>query len=326
MRLFSGIQPTGDLHLGNYLGAIKNWIELQKKYSSLFCIVDYHAITVPQDPKELKKNIRETTAVLIAAGIDPKKSTVFVQSHVSAHTELTWILNCLTPMGWMERMTQFKEKSKKGKQRVGVGLFDYPALMASDILLYNTDVVPVGEDQQQHVELTRDIAERFNSKYGKVFKIPKAIIPKTGARIMSLSDPTKKMSKSEKGARGHAIFLLDSSNEIRSKIIRATTDSLKSVCFDKKRPGIYNLVNIYERFSELKKSDIEARFKGKGYQYFKKDLAQVVIEGLRPLQKRYKKLMADKTYIDSLLKKGASKVRPMAEKNLSIVKNKVGLG
>ncbi|MDA2936417.1 tryptophan--tRNA ligase [Patescibacteria group bacterium AH-259-L05] len=325
MILLSGIQPTGRLHIGNYLGAIKNWQEFQNKYTSIFCVVDYHAITVYQDPKELKQNIYETTALLFAAGIDPKQSTVFVQSHISAHTELTWIINCITPMGWLERMTQFKDKSQKqGKERVGVGLFDYPALMASDILLYNTDVVPVGEDQKQHVELTRDIAGRFNKLYGKIFKLPKAIIPETGARIMGLDDPDKKMSKSDE-TYGHAIYLLDSPDDIRKKIMRATTDSLKDIRFDKKRPGIYNLLTLYERFTGDSRKAIEKRFQGKGYAEFKQELADIIVEGLRPLQNKYKELTVDKSYIESLLKQGADKARPLAEKTLQLVKNKMGL-
>ncbi|MDA2922667.1 tryptophan--tRNA ligase [Patescibacteria group bacterium AH-259-L07] len=325
MILLSGIQPTGRLHIGNYLGAIQNWPEFQKKYTSLFCIVDYHAITVYQDPKRLKQNIYEAAALLFAAGIDQKKSIVFVQSHISAHTELAWILNCIMPMGWLERMTQFKDKSQKqGKERVGVGLFDYPALMASDILLYNVDVVPVGEDQKQHVELTRDIAGRFNKLYGKTFKLPKAIIPETGARIMGLDDPDKKMSKSEK-TYGHAIYLLDSPDDIRKKIMSATTDSLRSIRFDKKRPGIYNLLTLYERFSGDSRKDIEKRFQGKGYAKFKQELADIIIEGLRPLQNKYKELTANKNDIDTLIRQGADKARPMAEKTLRLVKTKMGL-
>lgn len=325
MRLLSGIQPSGRLHIGNYLGAIQNWQEFQKKYTSLFCIVDYHAITVYQDPKRLKQNIYETAALLFAAGIDPKKSIVFVQSHISAHTELAWILNCITPMGWMERMTQFKDKSQKqGKERIGVGLFDYPALMASDILLYNADIVPVGEDQKQHVELARDIAGRFNKLYGKTFKLPKAVIPETGARIMGLDDPRKKMSKSDK-TYGHAIYLLDSDDDIRKKIMSATTDSLRSIRFDTKRPGIYNLLILYERFTGNSRKNIEKQFQNKGYAEFKKELTGVIIKGIEPLQKKYKELTADKSHIDSLLKKGADKAQPIAKKTLHLVKNKLGI-
>ena len=323
-RIFSGIQPTGAIHIGNYLGAITNWVSLQSEYDCIFCVVDLHAITVPQDPLTLKTKTREVAGLLIAAGIDPKVSTLFVQSRVCAHSELTWILNCFIPMGWMQRMTQFKEKAAK-QELVNIGLFDYPALMAADILLYQTDCVPVGEDQQQHLELTCDVAERFNSTYGETFKVPEAIIPKVGARIMGLDDPTKKMSKSEEQP-GHAICLLDSPEEIRAKIMRATTDSLRETRFDENRPGIYNLLVMYELFTSMSRTNIEARFEGKGYAQLKKELAEVVIEGLRPLQTRYKELTASPAYIDSLLEEGAGRVSPIAEKTLAVVKQKVGLG
>ena len=322
-RVLSGIQPTGNIHIGNYLGAIKHWIASQAEFDNIFCIVDLHAITVTQNPKILKSKIRELAGLLLASGIDRKLSHVFVQSHISAHAELTWILNCLTPMGWMQRMTQFKEKSQK--EQVNVGLFDYPALMAADILLYETDLVPVGEDQKQHVELARDIAQRFNSIYGETFKIPEPVIPETGARIMGLDDPTKKMSKSET-QQGHAIHLLDSPDVIRSKTMGAVTDSLREIRFDENRPGIYNLLVIYELFTGISRAEIEARFEGKGYADFKKDLADVIIEGLKPLQSRYRDLTTNESYIDSLLAEGASKIRPIAEKILTTVKDKVGLG
>ena len=237
-RVFSGIQPSGNIHIGNYLGAIRHWVASQAELENIFCIVDLHAITIPQEPKILKSKIREVAGILFAAGIDPKLSAVFVQSHISAHSELAWILNCFIPMGWMQRMTQFKEKSQKQKEQVSVGLFDYPALMAADILLYKADFVPVGEDQKQHVELTRDVAQRFNSIYGETFKLPEPVISKIGARIMGLDDSTRKMSKSEKQP-GHAIYLLDSPDAIRLKIMKATTDSLREVRFDESRPGIY---------------------------------------------------------------------------------------
>lgn len=325
MRLFSGIQPTGLIHIGNYFGAIKNWVALQDQYESIFCIVDLHAITVPQNAKKLKAKIREVAGLLLAAGIDPKKSTLFVQSHISSHSELAWILNCFLPMGWMERMTQFKEKASKQKERISVGLFDYPALMAADILLYETAVVPVGEDQKQHVELTRDVAKRFNTIYGPVFKLPEPLIAKVGARIMSLKEPTKKMSKSDDQANG-TIALTDSPDKIREKIMNATTDSLKEIKFDKKRPGIYNLLIIYELLTGQKRTEIEKRFEGKGYAEFKKELAEVMIENLKPLQSRYQELIAEPNYLDSILTQGANKVRPLAEKTLKIVKEKIGLG
>ena len=324
-RVFSGIQPTGDLHIGNYLGAIQHWVASQDELDSIFCVVDLHAITVPQAPKTLKLKTRETAGLLLAAGIDPKKSALFVQSHISAHAELAWILNCFIPIGWMRRMTQFKEKSQKQKEQVSVGLFDYPALMAADILLYNTDLVPVGEDQKQHVELARDTAQRFNSIYGETFTVPQALIAETGARIMGLEDPTKKMSKSENG-QGHIIYLLDPPDDIRNKIMRATTDSLREVRFDENRPGINNLLVIYELFTNLDRREIEARFEGKGYAVFKSELAEVVVGGLRPLQARYRELTADPTHIDALLTGGAGRIRPVAEKTLAAVRDKIGLG
>ncbi len=324
-RVFSGIQPTGSLMIGNYLGAMQNYVRLQDDYDCVYCIVDLHAITIQQDPQDLKARIREVAGLLLAAGIDPKRAILFVQSHVSAHSELAWILNCFIPMGWMQRMTQFKEKSAQHKEQVSVGLFDYPALMAADILLYNTQVVPVGEDQKQHVELARDTAQRFNSIYGETFVLPEPFIPDVGARIMGLDDPTKKMSKSET-ASGHAINLLDSPDDIRSKIMRATTDSLREIRFDESRPGIFNLLTIYHLFGGESQKDIEAKFEGKGYSDFKKTLAEVVIEGLRPLQERYKELTADPTRIDSILADGAARARPTAEKVLAEVKKRVGLG
>jgi tryptophanyl-tRNA synthetase len=324
-RVFSGIQPTGNTHIGNYIGATRHWAADQDKYDNIFCIVDLHAITVQQDPKELKAEIREVTGLLLANGIDPKKSIVFVQSHVHEHSELAWILNCFIPMGWLGRMTQYKEKSGKQKEQVSVGLFDYPALMAADILLYDTDLVPVGEDQKQHVELARDAAQRFNNLYGNVFVVPEPQIADIGARIMGLDDPTKKMSKSEEGPN-HAIALLDKPDVIRAKIMRATTDSLKEIKFDESRPGIYNLLTIYQIFTDKNKKEIEAQFEGKGYGDFKKALAEVVIEGLRPLQERYQKIMSEPGYLDAVLKEGAAKARPFAQKTLAKVHKVVGLG
>jgi len=324
-RVFSGIQPTGNIHLGNYLGATRNWVAMQDNYDNIFCIVDLHAITVPQDPKALNAKIREVTGLLLAAGIDPQRSIVFIQSHLPEHSELAWILNCFIPMGWMQRMTQFKEKSGQQKEQVSVGLFDYPALMAADILLYRTDVVPVGEDQKQHVELARDAAQRFNNIYGDTFVLPEPLIAEVGARIMGLDDPTIKMSKSE-DAPNHAVNLLDTPDVILSKIMRATTDSLKEIRFDESRPGIYNLLTIYQTLTGQKKQAIEAQFEGKGYSDFKKALAEVVIEGLRPLQERYQELTADPRRIDAILAEGAAKARPLAAKMLTEVKKRVGLG
>ena len=324
-RVFSGIQPTGDLHIGNYLCAIQHWVKTQHEYDGIFCVVDLHAITVPQEPRVLKAKIREVAGLLIASGIDPRIASVFVQSHVHEHSELTWILNCYIPMGWMRRMTQFKEKSQKQKEEVSTALFDYPALMSADILLYNTDEVPVGEDQKQHVELARDVAQRFNSVYGETFTVPKAVIAKAGARIMGLDDPTQKMSKSEEQP-GRAINLLDAPDDIRGKIMRATTDSRREIRFDENRPGINNLLVIYEQFTGQGREEIESRFEGKGYVDLKRELAEVVVEGLHPVQSRYRELTADPQHIDTLLAEGANKVRPAAEKTLTLVKDKVGIG
>lgn len=324
-RIFSGIQPTGNLHIGNYLAAIRHWVAKQVEFENIFSIVDLHAITVTQNPQILKAKIREVAALLFALGIDPKKSTVFVQSDVTAHAEMAWILNCLIPMGWMYRMTQFKEKSEAQKKEVSVGLFDYPALMAADILLYETDIVPVGHDQKQHVELTRDVAQRFNSIYGETFKLPEPIISAVGSRIMGLDNPMKKMSKS-KTQSYHAINILDSPDDIRFKIMRAVTDSSGIIVFDENRHGIYNLLVIFELFTGFKRTYIESRFEGKSYADFKRELAEIIIENLRPVQSRYHEFIIDPSYVDSLLKEGASRVRPLAEKTLNEVRAKVGIG
>ncbi len=323
-RIFSGIQPSGALHIGNYLGAIRQWVQTQDKSDSLFCVVDLHAITVPQDPKELHQNIRELAAIYFAAGIDPDKSTVFVQSQVPEHSELAWILNCFIPMGWMQRMTQFKDKSAKKKQ-FSIGLFDYPALMAADILLYQTDAVPVGEDQKQHVELTRDIAEMINSKYGDVFKIPEPVIPKTGARIMGLDDPTVKMAKSaEKPSR--SIYIMDEPDVIKKKIARATTDSETEICFDQNRPGVNNLLTIYQLCSGKTQKDIEAHFQGKQYSDLKRELTDVVVDKLTPIREEATKILKDKKALDDMLLKGAEKARGLAAPTMNKVKAAIGLG
>ncbi len=324
-RIFSGIQPTGNIHIGNYLAAIQGWVISQAEHDNIFCIVDLHALTIPQDAKILKAKTRQVAGLLFAAGIDPHLSAVFIQSDVPAHAELAWILNCFIPMGWMERMTQFKEKSQNDRKRVSTGLFDYPALMAADILLYQTDLVPVGEDQKQHVELARDVAQRFNSLYGMTFKLPEPVIAEEGARIMGLDDPTKKMSKSEK-QESHAIGLLDSPEDIRRKVKRATTDSLHEIRFDKNRPGINNLLTIYALFSRSSRADVERRFESRSYMDLKQELADIIIKGLEPLQSRYRELMKEPDQIDRLLAEGASKVRPIADKTLRTVKEKIGLG
>ncbi len=324
-RVFSGIQPTGSLHIGNYLAAIRRWVTLQSACDSIYCIVDLHAITVPQDPFILKSKIRELAGLLIASGVDPAQATIFVQSHVAAHAQLAWIMNCFIPMGWMQRMTQFKEKSKEQKEEVSTGLFDYPALMAADILLYQTDLVPVGEDQKQHVELARNAARRFNSMYGTTFTLPEPFIAGTGGRIMGLEDPTKKMSKSEDHP-GQAIGLLDDPQTIRRKISRATTDSHKEIRFDRNRPGINNLLVIYQLLSELGQEDIEGRFLGKGYADLKRELSDLLIDCLQPIQARYRDLMKEPAEVDGCLEEGASRARPIAEQTLQEVKKKIGLG
>src|SRR2546427_1154261 len=284
-RIFSGAQPTGNVHLGNYLGALRNWVALQHEYESFFCIVNLHAITLPQDPKLLSEKTRELARIYLAIGIDPNLSTVFVQSDVAEHAELTWILNCVARMSELERMTQFKEKARKQRENVAVGLFDYPVLMAADILLYQTDLVPVGEDQKQHLELTRDLAIRFNRDYGETFRIPEPYIPTVGARIMSLSDPSKKMSKSDDDPNG-CVTLLDDADAIRRKFKRAVTDSGTEIRFDEARPAINNLLTIYHLLTEKTPAQIEEHFDGKGYAKLKEELADVTIEFLKPFQER----------------------------------------
>lgn len=323
-RIFSGIQATGSLHLGNYLGAIRNWVKMQFEYDNYFCVVDLHTITVPQDPQILRANIREVAGLLFAAGIAEENSVVFIQSHVKAHSELAWLLNCITPMGWLQRMTQFKEKSEKQKEDVSVGLFNYPVLQAADILLYDTNLVPVGEDQKQHVELCRDIAQRFNYRYGEIFVLPDVYIPPIGGRVMGLSNPDKKMSKSEE-KKDEAIFLLDSPEEIRLKIQRATTDSLREICFDDKRSGINNLLTIYQLLTEKTREQIEEHFVGKSYKDLKEELAEVIIGSLHPLQERYREITGEKGYLDKMLNRGAERAGDYAERKLQMILKHIGL-
>lgn len=321
MRIFSGAQPTGAFHIGNYLGAIKNWAELQDKYDSIFCVVDLHALTVKQEPKTLKKNILQAAATYLAAGIDPKKSIIFVQSHVKEHAELTWILSTVARMSEMERMTQFKEKSRQHKENINVGLFDYPILMAADILLYNTNAVPVGEDQTQHVELARTLAQRFNKTYGKTFTVPEALI-KDGARIKGLDNPEKKMAKSSDNPNNY-IALDDTPQAIRTKIKRAVTDSGSEIKYDEKKPAIANLMTIYRGFSGESYAEIEKRYKNKGYADFKNDLAEVIIKGLKPFQDKLKKIKL--TDVEKVLKKGAQDAEKIAKETMDRVKKKIGL-
>jgi tryptophanyl-tRNA synthetase len=375
-RIFSGVQPSGNLHIGNYLGAIKNWVELQEKYESIFCVVDMHAITVPQDPETLRKKTIEIAKIYLAAGIDPKKSSIFVQSQVSEHAELMWILNTIAKMSELDKMTQFKDKSGvvdriskeehflnldralnilvpklekkvnaelteqeieicvnslKGytelfnrrfkAENAGVGLYDYPVLMAADILLYGTQVVPVGEDQKQHVELARDLAKRFNQKFGETFIVPEVHIKKEGMRIMGLDDPMKKMSKSAKSEYNY-ISLLDDAETIRKKIKKAVTDSGSEIVYSDDKPALKNLINIYSSFSGKTTAEIEKSYSGKGYGDFKSDLAEVVIEYLKSFQEKYAAISDEEVL--KILEEGAEKVRPLAKTKLDEVKKKVG--
>ncbi len=321
-RVFSGIQPTGQIHLGNYLGAIKHWVEMQDEYENLFCIVNSHAITLPIEPTFLKSQTYELVKLLLACGISPKQSGLFIQSEVDEHPALAWLLNCQVSMGEMQRMTQFKDKSLKNPKSVNVGLFNYPILMASDILLYQSDLVPVGEDQKQHLELTRNVAEKFNRDFGNCFKVPEPLIAKVGARVMGLDDPKVKMSKSHKGAN-HAIFLLDEPDIIVKKIKKAATDSIGVIAFDEKREGIFNLLNIYMLLSDESPENIEERFKNKGYGDFKKELAEVVIQALKPIQEKYKEISDDE--VKAVLNCGVEKARPLARATYQKAKELMGL-
>ncbi|WP_339063535.1 tryptophan--tRNA ligase [Tepidibacillus marianensis] len=321
-RVFSGIQPSGLMTIGNYLGAMKNFVKLQHETNSVFCIVDMHAITVPQEPGELKQNTLKLAALYLASGIDPNKSTLFVQSHVPAHTELGWIMQCVGYFGEYGRMTQFKDKSTK-KDNFTAGLFTYPALMAADILLYDADLVPVGDDQKQHLELTRDLAERFNNKYGETFVVPDPYIPKVGGRIMSLLEPTKKMSKSDENP-GSYIAVLDEPDVIRKKILRAVTDSFNIIQYNpEEQPAISNLLTIYSLFAEKSIEEIVQQYHGKGYGLFKKELAEVVVNALSPIQSRYKELFESDELIQ-ILRQGAEKAAKRANQKVKMVKERMG--
>lgn len=352
--IFSGIQPSGNLHIGNYIGAIRQWINLQSQmsllrqdfggqanvkgqmsnYDLIFCIVDLHAITVPQDPKILRDKIRELAGLYIACGIDPKKCNIFIQSENPDHSYLTWIFDCITPMGWLERMTQFKDKVKSQaadvKSRASMGLFNYPVLQASDILLYDSDIVPVGGDQVQHIELARDIAKRFNSKFGDIFRLPKASVDKDTARIMSLSNPTNKMSKSDADQMG-TINLLDSSDLIRKKISRAVTDS--NPVIDSRRyrasfepDGVSNLIQIYASFKKISFLKALDELEGRSYADFKKDLSEVIVEELESIQQKYRKIRSDSQYLDSVLDQGLESIRKKSSAKIRLVKEITGLG
>ncbi|MEO7674061.1 MAG: tryptophan--tRNA ligase [Pyrinomonadaceae bacterium] len=369
-RIFSGAQPTGQLHIGNYLGALKNWVALQQEYESFYCIVNLHAITLPQDPKVLRQKTLDLARIYLAAGIDPEQSTIFIQSDVPEHAELTWVLSCIARMGELERMTQFKDKSQKGeihdesfapslkilkdlsvaesrdgvkrdmeiydvfldlakkslskanRSVAGVGLLTYPVLMAADILLYQTDLVPVGQDQKQHLELTRDLAERFNRDFGDTFVVPEPFIPPVGANILSLQDPAKKMSKSDENANG-SIFLLDDADTITKKIKKAVTDSGSAINFDPDRPAIRNLLTIYQLLTGKSADECVTHFEGKGYGQFKTELAEATIEFLKPFQDRVKEY--DDATLGSILANGAEKARGIAAKTLQTVYAKTGI-
>jgi tryptophanyl-tRNA synthetase len=326
-RVFSGIQPSGDMTLGNYLGAIKGWVQRQAERENFFCIVDLHAITVPQDPATLRQQTRSLAAIYLASGIDPRLSTLFVQSQVSAHAEACWILNCVTPLGWLERMTQYKDKAAK-QESVLAGLLDYPVLMAADILLYDADEVPVGDDQRQHVELTRDVAERFNRLFGETFVIPEAVIPQVGARIMGLDNPLAKMSKTYSHIRGHAVRMLDEPKEIERSILRAVTDSGNEIRFSEapEKAGVNNLLGIYKAITGKSMEQTEADFRdARGYGDLKKRVAEVVIAELAPIRERHQQLMQDPAELDRLLALGAEHARDVAGAKLAEMKRKVGL-
>ncbi len=326
-RVLSGIQPTGSPHIGNYLGALKNWAKIQYDYESIYCIVDLHAITMYQDPKELRAKTLELAGVLLAIGIDPDNSSLIVQSAVPEHAELAWMLTCVTPVGWLERMTQYKAKAE-AQETIGDGILQYPVLMAADILLYQAAIVPVGEDQRQHLELARDIAQRFNSLYASedapIFTMPETHLPTVGARIMGLDDPEKKMSKSVAGT-GHAVSLLDPPSAIRKKIMRATTDSNPAVDFESAGAGVRNLLAIYQAFTGSDDDSMKAMFEGMRYGDLKKQVAEAVIAALEPIQKRYTEIIAEPGYISKVLRDGAERVSPVARDTCDKVKHAMGI-
>jgi tryptophanyl-tRNA synthetase len=322
-RVFSGVQPSGNLHIGNYLGALKNWVRIQYDYESIYCIVDLHAITVYQQPDELRAKIRELAALFLAAGIDPAHSSVIVQSSVPEHAELAWMLTCVTPVGWLERMTQYKAKAA-AQETISDGLLQYPVLMAADILLYQAGIVPVGDDQRQHLELARDIAQRFNSLYGETFVMPETKLPSVGARIMGLDDPTVKMSKSAKGAN-HSVGLLDAPAQIRKTIMRATTDSNPGVDFENPGAGVANLLAIFQAFGEWSDDQMRQHFTGMRYGDLKKQVAEMVISHIEPLQARYREITADPGYLDGVLRESVERIRPTAMATVELAKRRMGL-
>ena len=325
LRVFSGIQPTGNFHLGNYLGAIRNWVKQQELYDNTFCVVDLHSIYQPTTREGMRANIRSLAAVILAAGIEPERSTLFVQSDVSAHSELAWILQAVTQFGELRRMTQFKDKGGGSDEAVNAAIFNYPVLMAADILLYDTNYVPVGEDQKQHLELARDVASRFNARFGETFVIPRPDIKEEGARVMALDDPSKKMSKSSPNPNSY-IALSDSADVIRKKIKRAVTDSGSEIVVDPEKPALSNLISIYAVLEDLSPSEVQQRFIGKGYGAFKGELAEVVVAALAPIQARIAEISADRNYVESVLRDGAERAIEYASGTLARVKDRMGLG
>ncbi|CAM2749005.1 tryptophan--tRNA ligase [Hathewaya histolytica] len=321
--IFSGIQPSGNLTLGNYLGAIKNWVKLQEEYDCYYCVVDLHAITVKQEPKDLRRRTLEVLAIYVASGIDPDKNTIFIQSHVPAHSEAAWLLNCNTYIGELFRMTQYKDKSQRYGESVSAGLLNYPVLMASDILLYNTDLVPVGKDQKQHLEITRDLAQRFNNLYSPTFTIPEPYISDSGAKIMNLQEPTKKMSKSSDNPNSY-ILMMDPPEVIRKKINRSVTDSIGEVRYSDEQPGVKNLITILNVITGIGIEEIEEKYKGMGYAQFKKDVAEAIIEELEPIQNKVKELLENKSYLEEIYKKGADKANYVSRKTLRKMQKKIG--
>lgn len=322
--VFSGAQPTGSLTLGNYIGALQNWKALEEEHHCLYCIVDLHSLTIRQDPKEFYKILLSFLAQYLASGLDPEKNIIFFQSHVPQHSELCWILGCSTYIGELNRMTQFKDKSERNKDNINSGLFTYPVLMAADILLYRTNLVPVGEDQKQHLELTRDIATRFNNLYGEIFPVPEIYIPQIGARIMSLQEPTKKMSKSDENVNA-TIFLMDSEDLIMKKMKRAVTDSENKIDYRDEQPGIKNLITVYSGLTGLSVEEIVSKYEGKGYGIFKADTAEIVIEYLRPFKKNYKDYMNNLDFVEKVYKTGAQRAYELAEDTMILVREKMGL-
>lgn len=321
--IFSGIKPSGDLTLGNYLGAIKNWVKLQEEYECYFCVMDLHAITVKQEPKDLRRRSLELLAIYLASGIDPEKNTIFIQSHVPAHSEAGWMLTCSTYMGELSRMTQYKDKSKNSGESISAGLFNYPVLMAADILLYQTDLVPVGKDQLQHLEIARDIGERFNRTYSDTFVIPEAYVPKSGAKIMDMQDPTKKMSKSEENINGY-ILIMDPPEVIRKKVNRAVTDSLGEVKYNDEQLGVKNLMTILMTITGISMEEIEGKYEGLGYAQFKNDVAEAIVSELEPIQVKIKEYLGNKVYLEEIYKKGSEKANYVANKTLRKMQKKIG--